>query len=201
MARVDDAELARLKSEVSLVRLVEAKGIGLVKHNSGDQMTIPGKGGRPRKWRSDADRQRAWRVRANGTEQPPTMVQALDDGDELARAWEMIRDLGKQLEAAKDKAKALQVELNRERRERATEDRRWGWIITAHEQLTADNHRLGAELDEALDKTRNLSIELNTTRRQLAAAETTAPQPPAPAQPALPRAERRRLEREQRRRQ
>ena len=35
MARVDDAELARLKAEVSLVRLVEAKGISLVKHGAG----------------------------------------------------------------------------------------------------------------------------------------------------------------------
>ena len=29
MARIGDAELARLKAEVSLVRLVEAKGIAL----------------------------------------------------------------------------------------------------------------------------------------------------------------------------
>jgi hypothetical protein len=164
-------------------------------------VTVPGKGGRPRKWRSDADRQRAWRARTNGTEQPPTLVQALDEGDELARAWEMIRDLGEQLEAAKDKTHRLQVELNRERRERATEDRRWGWITAANEQLTADNHRLGAQLDEALEQARNLSIELNTTRRQLTAA-TAAPAPePTLAPPALPRAERRRLEREQRRRQ
>lgn len=34
MSRVPDEELARLKSEVSLVRLVEAKGIALVKHGA-----------------------------------------------------------------------------------------------------------------------------------------------------------------------
>jgi hypothetical protein len=163
-------------------------------------MTVPGKGGRPRKWRTDADRQRAWRARTNGVQQPPTMVQALDEGDELAKAWEMIRDLGEQLQAAKDKTHRLQVELNRERRDRATEDRRWGWITTANEQLTAYNHRLGTQLDEALDRARNLSIELNTTRRQHAAATATPP-PEPPAQPALPRSERRRLEREQRRHQ
>jgi chromosome segregation ATPase len=162
-------------------------------------MTVPGKGGRPRKWRTDADRQRAWRARTNGTEQPPTLVQALDEGDELARAWEMIRDLGSQLEAAKDKTHRLQVELSRERRERATEDRRWGWIITANEQLTADNHRLGADLDEALDKARDLEIRLQQATRRL--APTPPPEPSAPASPALSRAERRRLEREQRRRQ
>ena len=38
MGRVDDAELARLKSEVSLVRLVEAKGIALVKHGAGGDL-------------------------------------------------------------------------------------------------------------------------------------------------------------------
>jgi hypothetical protein len=34
MARIGDGELARLKAEVSLVRLVEAKGIALVKHGA-----------------------------------------------------------------------------------------------------------------------------------------------------------------------
>jgi DNA primase len=38
MARIDDAELARLKSEVSMVRLVEAKGISLVKHGAGGDL-------------------------------------------------------------------------------------------------------------------------------------------------------------------
>lgn len=35
MARIGDAELARLKAEVSLVRLVEAKGIALARHGAG----------------------------------------------------------------------------------------------------------------------------------------------------------------------
>ena len=35
MARISDVELARLKTEVSLVRLVEAKGIALAKHGAG----------------------------------------------------------------------------------------------------------------------------------------------------------------------
>jgi hypothetical protein len=49
-----------------------------------DLVTVPGKGGRPRKWRSDTDRQRAWRARADGRAEPPTLDQALNDGDELA---------------------------------------------------------------------------------------------------------------------
>lgn len=156
---------------------------------------MPGKGGRPRKWRSDADRQRAWRARQTGTEQPPTLVQALDDGDELAKAWEMVRDLGEQLEAAKEKAHRLQVELNRERRDRATEDRRWGWINTMNDQLTNDNHRLRLERGEALDTARDLEIQLQQVLRRPA-----APAEPPTTGPALSRADRRRLEREQRRR-
>ena len=38
MARISDVELARLKAEVSLVRLVEAKGIALVKHGAGGDL-------------------------------------------------------------------------------------------------------------------------------------------------------------------
>ena len=36
-------------------------------------MTVPGKGGRPRKWRSDADRVRAFRARERGDDEPPTI--------------------------------------------------------------------------------------------------------------------------------
>lgn len=128
-------------------------------------MTVPGKGGRPRKWRSDADRQRAWRARQQGDAEPPTLVVALDEGDELAKAWETIRDLGEQLEAAKDKTHRLQVELNRERRERATEDRRWGWITTMNDQLTNDNQRIRDERDEALYQARDFEIRLQQAVR------------------------------------
>jgi len=38
MARISDVELARLKAEVSLVRLVEAKGIALSKHGAGGDL-------------------------------------------------------------------------------------------------------------------------------------------------------------------
>jgi DNA primase len=38
MARISDVELARLKAEVSLVRLVEAKGIALAKHGAGGDL-------------------------------------------------------------------------------------------------------------------------------------------------------------------
>jgi hypothetical protein len=54
-------------------------------------MTVPGKGGRPRKWRSNADRIRAYRARQQGVPEPPILEQALQDGDELARALELAR--------------------------------------------------------------------------------------------------------------
>lgn len=49
-------------------------------------MTVPGKGGRPRKWASDRDRQRAWRARQQGQPEPTQYREALDDGDLLAAA-------------------------------------------------------------------------------------------------------------------
>lgn len=50
-----------------------------------------GQGWSAEKWRSDADRQRAFRARQSGRAEPPTLVQALDDGDELASAREVAR--------------------------------------------------------------------------------------------------------------
>jgi hypothetical protein len=63
-------------------------------------MTVPGKGGRPRKWRSDADRVRAFHARQRGEEEPATLEEALVDGDDLARAIEHSRQLQADLVAA-----------------------------------------------------------------------------------------------------
>lgn len=153
-------------------------------------VTVPGKGGRPRKWTSAADRQRAWRARQQGQPEPDTFTEALDRGDELAATIAAGEVLARQLEAAKAKAKALRLELNRERRERANEDRRWGWLTTENQHLHAENERLRVERDDALARIHDLE-------RQPPA--TPAGTPPAAA-PGLSRAERRRLEREQHRR-
>jgi hypothetical protein len=56
-------------------------------------VTIPGKGGRPRKWRSDVDRSRAYRARQRGEAEPSTVEHALVDGDDLARARHEIEQL------------------------------------------------------------------------------------------------------------
>ena len=49
-------------------------------------MTVPGKGGRPRKWVTTADRQRAWRARQEGATEPPTIVQAISGEDQRLAA-------------------------------------------------------------------------------------------------------------------
>ena len=74
-------------------------------------VTVPGRGGRPRKWRSDADRQRAWRARRNGQPEPPTMEQAVEGGDELAHALIDIARLNDDLNAARTTHDSLRTEL------------------------------------------------------------------------------------------
>lgn len=150
-------------------------------------MTVPGKGGRPRKWRSDADRVRAYRARQAGIDEPPVLAQALDDGDELARMWAMVRQLGEQLDTANATIKQLRRERDQTRRELDREQHRWGWIESHNTELTAERDRLLGELDELRDRPRVIETPRPT-------ATVTPPQP------ALSRAERRRLEREQQRR-
>lgn len=152
-------------------------------------MTVPGKGGRPRKWRSDADRVRAYRARQAGLDEPPVLAQALDDGDELAQVWAMIRDLGEQLDTANATIKQLRRERDQTRRELEREQHRWGWIESHNNELTAERDRLLSELDELRDR------RVIETPRPAATAT-----PPPAQQPLLSRAERRRLEREQQRR-
>jgi chromosome segregation ATPase len=79
-------------------------------------MTVPGKGGRPRKWRSDADRVRAFRARHRGEEEPATFEEALVDGDDLARAVEHSRQLQADLVAALASLSESNAALQTERR-------------------------------------------------------------------------------------
>jgi hypothetical protein len=159
-------------------------------------MTVPGKGGRPRKWRSDADRVRAYRARQQGVEEPRVLSVALDDGDDLARAWDTIRQLQKQLAGENEVRQRLQKELNVARRQLDRQQERFGWIEKARTVLQGERDALVAERGE-------LRAELNTLRQRIDAADkrpaaigvaTSA----TTARP-LSRAERRRLEREQQR--
>src|SRR5262245_14642630 len=91
-------------------------------------MTIAGKGGRPRKWRSDADRARAYRARKRGEPEPPQVVDVVDESDELAAAWRHVDELGRLVREVRDRERALhatvrqltgELEVERLRRGRA----------------------------------------------------------------------------------
>jgi chromosome segregation ATPase len=111
-------------------------------------MTVPGKGGRPRKWRSDADRVRAYRARQRGEEEPTTFAEALVDGDDLARTIEHARQLQADLVAAIASLSESKAVLQTERRR--------------HQSTLRRLDRVGAELDglRTTDARREEELEL-----------------------------------------
>lgn len=131
-------------------------------------MTVPRKGGRPRKWRSDADRVRAYRARQRGQSEPVAFDVALADGDELALAIDRGRQLQAELAAAVAALAELDAALQSERRRhlatqrklqraradleghRAAEDRRLDELRAANDELAAlrsENDRLRSGQD------------------------------------------------------
>ena len=148
-------------------------------------MTIPGKGGRPRKWRSDADRSRAYRARQRGDDEPATIEQALDDSDELAEAQREIERLSLALREGRIERSALRAIIERRERE----------IVLLDEQLqnlksiVEDGWRERSELRRQHDE---LRAELNRASQSVRARHVPTP-------PVLPRHIRRQVEREQRR--
>lgn len=107
-------------------------------------MTVPGKGGRPRKWRSDADRVRASRARQRGHEEPVTFEAALVDGDELARAVERSRQLQSELVSAIESLAEIDAELQAERRRHLATQRKLD-----RTSADLDGHRLSEERQRA----------------------------------------------------
>ncbi len=103
-------------------------------------MTVPGKGGRPRKWRSDADRVRAFRARERGDDEPPTIEVARESGDEAAVAWDQVRQLGDTINALRAELKTTRAALRRAEKELEREQVRSNWI-------SERNDRFQAELD------------------------------------------------------
>jgi chromosome segregation ATPase len=101
-------------------------------------MTVPGKGGRPRKWRSDADRVRAFRARQRGEDEPPTVGVARAAGDEAALAWDQTRELGLTIEALKAELKATRSALRKAEKALEQERVRYRWIREDNERLRAD---------------------------------------------------------------
>lgn len=109
-------------------------------------MTVSGKGGRPRKWRSDADRVRAYRARQRGAAEPSTLHQAFDDGDELAASIERERVSNEQLAAANQVERALRAEIATTKRSLDRHLKRVDWLEVANADLTADFASANAEL-------------------------------------------------------
>ena len=97
---------------------------------------------RPRKWRSDTDRVRAFRARERGDDEPPTIEIALESGDEAAVAWNQVRQLGDTIDALKAELKTTETALRRAEKELEREQVRSDWISEI-------NDRLRTELDTA----------------------------------------------------
>lgn len=118
-------------------------------------MTVPGKGGRPRKWRSDADRVRAFRARERGDDEPPTIEVARESGDEAAAAWDQVRQLGDTINALNAELKTTQAALRRAEKELEREQVRSSWMSEGNDRLRAELdavERDRADLQQRLDE-------------------------------------------------
>ena len=150
-------------------------------------VTVVGKGGRPRKWRSDTDRVRAYRARQRGAEEPPTVDEALDGGDDAALAWNRVRELECALEDLRREAKLSKASAREARKALDHERVRFGWI-------NEENIRLRSEI-EALRAERDALQEERTTLLETTKGLST----PAVGNNAPNRAQRRQAERRRRR--
>lgn len=123
---------------------------------------------------------------------------ALDDGDDLALAWDTIRQLQAQLAQESEVRQRLQRELKIARRQLDQQLERFGWIEKARTVLQGERDALVAERGE-------LRAELSALRRRIDAADKRPAAisfaPSATTARPLSRAERRRLEREEQRRE
>jgi chromosome segregation protein len=140
-------------------------------------MTVPGKGGRPRKWRSDADRVRAFRARQNGDEEPATFEEALVDGDDLARAVERSRQLQADLVTAMASLSESNLALQTESRRHQSTLRRLDRVRTELDGLRAAGARREDELELLREGLAELKAENAALRARIAlTAPATRPQ-------------------------
>ncbi len=150
-------------------------------------MTVAGKGGRPKKWKSDADRVRAYRARQRGEAEPATLEQAIEQGDEFAEHVARITELEVKVASGRRTASQLTARVRQLDRENA--------------ELQGRLERMERELDAL----RELNARLTHQRDQLASALNAwaAPDLGAPTDDVaeqLSRSERRRRAREDLRR-
>jgi hypothetical protein len=91
---------------------------------------------------------RAFRARQRGEPEPPVLAVALDDGDELAAAWEQIRLLGRQLDDRREVERSLRNELRAGRNALTVQEQRY-------RRLRAENDELRAQLSELKERRRD----------------------------------------------
>ena len=148
-----------------------------------DVVTVPGKGGRPRKWASDADRVRAFRARGRGVDEPATVPELLANGDENAAAWAQISELTETVSELQAEIRSLRGQLRAAIQELARQESRVS-------SLAGENQRLRAIVDARSDEVAESSISVP----DVPVGEPTATSPP------LNRAQRRLAEKRSRRR-
>lgn len=150
-------------------------------------VTVAGKGGRPKKWKSDADRVRAYRARQRGEAEPATLEQAVEPGDEFADHVARIAELEVKVASGRRAASQLTARVR---------------------QLDRENGEMQGQLERMereLDTLRELNARLTQQRDQLRAAlnawaELAGGVPDGDVAVQLSRAERRRRAREELRR-
>lgn len=136
-------------------------------------MTVVGKGGRPRKWRSDTDRVRAYRARQRGGEEPPTVDEALDAGDDAALAWNRVRELECALEDLRQETKLSKASAREAHKALDHERVRFEWINEENIPLRSEIDALRAKRD-ALEEPRVTLLE-TTKGLSTPAVRTNAP--------------------------
>jgi hypothetical protein len=138
-------------------------------------VTVPGKGGRPRKWLSDTDRVRAYRARQRGAVEPPTVEVALGGDDELAAALAREASLQEQLRQSQASERELRAQVAAADRTLAQERRRLEWLEMRVAELEADLRAAKVERDgfeqqlsRPADRARRPSEQLNRAQRRQA---------------------------------
>jgi chromosome segregation ATPase len=123
-------------------------------------MTIPGKGGRPRKWLSDADRVRAHRARKRGDVEPPTFEEMSAGDDELARVLRRQSELEVELADARQDVRWLEHEL-------AETEAKAAQLDSELRALRTDRAELLIQVAELNERVRQLlSARIDTTRHE-----------------------------------
>ena len=113
-------------------------------------MTVAGKGGRPKKWKSDADRVRAYRARQRGEAEPETIEQALGEGGDFADYIARIAELEQKVAAGRRTASQQVARLRKLDGEKWELQRRLERTERELESLRETNARVTQQRDQLM---------------------------------------------------